>query len=103
MDNSFWIGLLAFALVGVFHPLVVAYEYYLGKERRWILLVVGGLSLVLSLFLKRWLSLCTGVFGAACLWSFLEVKWQYGRVCRGRGRKNPRRGANYYVKVNSHE
>ncbi len=96
MDNAFWIGFLSFILVGVFHPLVIVYEYYLGTERRWILLLVGCFSLLLSLFLNRLLSVGFGVFGAASLWSFLEVRWQYIRVCKGRGKRNPRRADGYY-------
>lgn len=96
LNSGFWIGLLAFFLVGAFHPLVVAFEYHLGRERRWIFLVVGLLSLVGSLFASRFYSLSLGVFGAACMWSYVEVGWQYDRVCKGRARANPRRGSGYY-------
>lgn len=94
--EGFWLGLGAFLMVGLCHPLVIAVEYHLGRRVWWILLLLGLGAFAASLVLAGWLSLLLGVLGACFSWSTLELFWQHRRVALGRARRNPRRPASYY-------
>jgi len=86
------IGSITFVIIGVFHPLVIKAEYYLGT-RSWILFLVSGLIFIgLSLILEgQILPTLLGVLGFTCLWSIKEVFEQGKRVKEGRYPKNPKR------------
>jgi len=86
------IGSITFVIIGVFHPLVIKAEYYLGT-RSWILFLVSGLIFIgLSLILDgQVLPTLLGVLGFTCLWSIKEVFEQEKRVKEGRYPKNPKR------------
>jgi len=86
------IGSITFVIIGVFHPLVIKAEYYLGT-RSWILFLVSGLIFIgLSLILEgQVLPTLLGVLGFTCLWSIKEVFEQEKRVKEGRYPKNPKR------------
>lgn len=86
------IGSITFVIIGVFHPLVIKAEYYLGT-RSWILFLVSGLMCIgLSLILDgQILPTLLGVLGFTCLWSIKEVFEQEKRVKEGRYPKNPKR------------
>ena len=86
------IGSITFVIIGVFHPLVIKAEYYLGT-RSWILFLVSGLIFIgLSLILEgQVLPTLLGVLGFTCLWSIKEVFEQEKRVQEGRYPKNPKR------------
>ena len=86
------IGSITFVIIGVFHPLVIKAEYYLGT-RSWILFLVSGLIFIgLSLILEgQILPTLLGVLGFTCLWSIKEVFEQEKRVKEGRYPKNPKR------------
>lgn len=86
------IGSITFVIIGVFHPLVIKAEYYLGT-RSWILFLVSGLIFIgLSLILDgQILPTLLGVLGFTCLWSIKEVFEQEKRVKEGRYPKNPKR------------
>jgi uncharacterized membrane protein YuzA (DUF378 family) len=86
------IGLASFLIIGVFHPIVVKAEYYLGFGIWPVFLVVGIGSLVASLFVDgSMLSAIVGVFGFACLWSIRELNEQVERVQKGWFPSNPKR------------
>jgi len=90
--DGFLIGLAAFVLIGVFHPVVIRVEYHYGK-RVWPFFLVGGLAAAAaSLFLdQRMLSVLFGVLGFALFWSTLELFKQHERVMKGQAKKNPKR------------
>ena len=86
------IGVITFVIIGVFHPLVIKAEYYLGV-RSWILFLLAGLgAIVVSVFTANIVvSAALGVLGFSCLWSIKEVFEQAERVKEGRYPKNPKR------------
>ena len=53
------IGIATFLIIGLFHPLVVKGEYYLGVRCWWVFLVMGIVAIALSLlvtYLLSWLT-----------------------------------------------
>jgi hypothetical protein len=90
--EGFLIGLAAFVLIGVFHPVVIRVEYHFGKGV-WPLFLVAGLAAALvSLFIdQRMLSVLLGVLGFALFWSTFEIFKQHERVLKGQAKKNPKR------------
>ncbi len=86
------IGAIAFVIIGVFHPIVVNTEYRFGTRIWPVFLLVGILTLVLSLFVDNVIgSAAFGVFGFASLWSIREIFEQAQRVERGWFPQNPKR------------
>ncbi len=86
------IGLATFLIIGVFHPLVIKGEYYLGRGCRWIFLAVGVITLALCFMVENTIgSILLGVTAFSCFWSIKEVNEQVQRVARGWFPKNPRR------------
>ena len=86
------IGLSAFIVIGVFHPVVIKCEYYF-SDRVWPVFLVGGLAFcAASLFVERpLLSSVLGVVGFTMLWSIHELKQQTKRVEKGWFPKNLKR------------
>ena len=68
MLDGIIIGCISFALIGLFHPIVIWSEYHF-SSRCWPAFLLAGLAL--------------GVAGMSCLWSILELKEQEKRVARG--------------------
>ena len=86
------LGAVSFFIIGVFHPLVIKGEYYLGKKMWIVFLVMGIIGSCISLFLENtFLSVCAGVFGFASFWGIKEVFEQVERVEKGLFPKNPKR------------
>ena len=86
------IGLATFLVIGLFHPLVIKAEYYMGT-RSWILFLLvgiaaGALSVITASLI---LSVILGVVGFSSLWSILEVFQQEERVKKGWFPANPNR------------
>ena len=75
------IGLTAFIVIGVLHPVVIRCEYYF-SDRVWPVFLAGGLAFcTASLFVERpLLSSVLGVVGFSLLWSIRELKQQTRRV-----------------------
>ncbi len=85
-------GLIAFILIGIFHPIVIKGEYYLGKKSIFIFILMGVLSLVGSLITQNiTISTFLGIFAFCCFWSIKEVFEQEKRVLEGRFPQNPNR------------
>lgn len=83
------IGLAAFIIIGLFHPIVIKGEYYLGKKIWPCFLIVGLLLIILSLYINtQILSSIIGVTGFSCLWSIHEIFEQEQRVKKGWFPKN---------------
>ncbi len=84
------IGITSFIIIGVFHPIVIKSEYYIGKKI-WPAFLVAGIALIgVSLYAKNnILSAIIGVTAFTCLWSIQEVFEQEQRVKKGWFPKNP--------------
>ena len=78
------VGLSTFLIIGVFHPLVIKAEYYIGYKS-WVLFALAGvLFSVLSLLADGMiLSTIFGVVAFSSFWSILEVYQQRERVRKG--------------------
>ena len=85
------IGLATFLIIGIFHPLVIKGEYYMGQKCNWLFLIGGIATLILSLVTTGTASILCGVTSFSCFWSILEVKEQRERVRKGWFPANPRR------------
>lgn len=86
------VGLVTFLTIGIFHPIVIKAEYYWGKRCWWVFLVVGLITLGLSLLIDNVvLSTIVGVFSFSCFWSIHEIVEQEKRVERGWFPKNPKK------------
>ena len=79
------IGLGAFLLIGLFHPLVIKAEYHFGVKSWMAFFIAGLICTVFSLFVANdFLSMFLGVLGFASFWSVHEVFKQRERVKQGR-------------------
>lgn len=86
------IGLIAFFIIGIFHPIVIKTEYYFGKKVWPVFLVVGIFCLLISIFINdKIISAIIGVLGFSSIWSIHELIEQEERVNKGWFPKNPRR------------
>lgn len=86
------IGLCTFLIIGLFHPLVIKGEYYLGQKSNWLFLAGGILCTIATLLSTSvfW-SAILGVTACSCFWSILEVREQRERVRKGWYPKRPSR------------
>jgi hypothetical protein len=78
------IGVLAMAIIGAGHIVVVKVEYHLGTRTWPLFLVAGVASLTASLFAEDSLTSGTlGILGFSLLWSIHELFKQEERVRKG--------------------
>lgn len=78
------VGIATFLIIGVFHPIVIKAEYYLGVRCWWIFLVAGLLAGILSVLIGNLiLSTISGVIAFSSFWSIHELKQQRERVRKG--------------------
>ncbi len=84
------VGLATFLIIGLFHPLVIKAEYYLGVKSWWIFALSGVIFAVLSLVVADMIwSTILGVTAFSSFWSILEVFEQRKRVQKGWFPKGP--------------
>lgn len=89
------IGASTFLIIGIFHPIVIKAEYYLGVGCWWMFLVLGIAGVAASLLVDNMiLSTLLGVFAFSSFWSILEVFQQKKRVEKGWFPANPKRKRN---------
>lgn len=94
------IGVAAFLMIGMFHPIVIKAEYHFGTGCWWAFLLVGLAATAASLFIDHYIwSTLLGVFAFSCFWSILEVFEQQKRVEKGWFPTNPKRKANTISKT----
>jgi hypothetical protein len=85
------IGLIAFAVIGIFHPLIIYGEYHFGTKIWPIFLFAGLLLCASSLFVKNTIAgAALGITAFCCFWSIKELFQQRKRVERGWFPKKPR-------------
>ena len=78
------IGLSTFIIIGLFHPVVIKAEYYLGTGCWWIFLLLGLGAAAASLCIPDIVvSSVFGVLAFSAGWSILELFQQKKRVERG--------------------
>lgn len=78
------IGLAAFLIIGIFHPIVIKGEYHFGKKIWPIFLIAGIIFVILSVLIKDTVvSAIVGVIGFSCFWSIREIFEQEERVKKG--------------------
>lgn len=86
------IGLATFLTIGLFHPFVIKAEYYIGVKSWWIFLILGIITVGLSLITANiFFSTILGVVAFSSFWSIKEVFEQEERVRKGWFKRNPNR------------
>ena len=86
------IGVATFLIIGLFHPLVIKAEYYIGVKSWWLFFLLGILSVVASLLVTDLtISILLGVVAFSSFWSIGEVFQQKKRVEKGWFPANPKR------------
>lgn len=94
------IAIITFAVIGVFHPIVIKGEYYFGTRCWWVFALAGVAAIIASLLTADpLLSPILGVVGCSCLWSILEIFEQKRRVEKGWFPMNPKRKKDYKRKT----
>lgn len=86
-------GAISFLTIGIWHPIVIKGEYYLGKKKCIpIFALCGTVGILVSIFVPlRWVSVGAAIFGFSAYWGILEVIKQEQRVNKGWFPKNPNR------------
>ena len=86
------IGVATFLVIGLFHPLVIKAEYYIGVKSWWLFFLLGILSVVASLLVTDLtISILLGVVAFSSFWSIGEVFQQKKRVEKGWFPANPKK------------
>ena len=84
------VGLATFLIIGLFHPIVIKAEYYLGTKCWWVFLVAGIIFCTLSIIIDNLIaSTILGVTAFSSFWSILELFQQRERVRKGWFPKGP--------------
>ena len=78
------VGLATFLIIGVFPPIVIKAEYYLGTKFWWMFLLAGIILVAVSLLICNLvISTIVGVTAFSSFWSILELFHQKERVRKG--------------------
>ncbi len=86
------IGVATFLIIGLFHPLVIKAEYYIGVKSWWLFMLLGIVFAAASLLVSNLiLSIILGVVAFSSFWSIGEVFQQKKRVEKGWFPANPKR------------
>ena len=86
------IGISTFIIIGLFHPLVIKAEYYIGTKSWLLFFIMGIVGIILSLYFNNiLLSSLSGVFAFSSFWSILEIFQQKKRVDKGWFPRNPKK------------
>ena len=90
------IAVTTFLVIGLFHPIVIKSEYYLGTKCWWAFALAGIIFVAASLAVKNAiLSPVLGVIGCSCFWSILELFEQKKKEEKGWFPMNPKRREDY--------
>jgi len=95
--SGVFVGILAFLIIGIFHPIVVKLEYYYSKKVWPVYLVAGIISCVVSLLVHQpIISPVLAVLGFTCFWSIKETFEQEERVQKAWFPANPDKLHRYF-------
>ncbi|HSO27101.1 MAG TPA: DUF4491 family protein [Anaerolineales bacterium] len=90
--TGLFMGLYMLGVIGIGFFWVVKIEYYLGARVWKLVLLLGLLLCLLSLFVNNFMfSALIGIFGGSVVWGATELPDQAERVRRGLFPANPRR------------
>lgn len=90
--TGFIIAIISFLCIGLFHPIVIRFEYHFGCKTWPVFALLGIFFTAASLFLEHAiLSSTLGVIGCSCFWTIRELFEQRERVEKGWFPKNPNR------------
>lgn len=83
--GSVVLGMMALVIIGIWHPIVIAGEYYFGKKKCMVAFALIGVACIIAaLRIENWvLSATVSLFGFSGLWGIVEVIEQEQRVARG--------------------
>lgn len=86
------IGLCAFLIIGILHPVVIKLEYYVGK-RCWPCFGIAAVACcVASIFVDHLtVSILLAILGFSLFWSIHEIFEQEKRVKKGWFPENPKK------------
>lgn len=83
-------GVACFAMIGLFHPIVIYAEYYFTKKCWPVFLVLGAAAVFASLKADNtFVSIFLGSLGCSLWWSIIELFEQEDRVVKGWFPANP--------------
>lgn len=89
------IGACTFLIIGIFHPLVIKGEYYLGLKVNYIFALLCVVASIAALMTEGvFLSAVFAVIAFSSFWSIWEVFEQKERVRKGWFPANPKRTGN---------
>ncbi|MDR0880893.1 MAG: DUF4491 family protein [Clostridioides sp.] len=84
------IGLCSFLIIGLFHPIVIKAEYYIGKKCWPAFLVLGVFCIIAAGLSKGFFTASLlAILGFTLLWSIQELVDQEKRVEKGWFPANP--------------
>jgi septum formation protein len=85
------VGFVTFAVIGLFHPLVIKTEYHIGKKI-WPLFLVCGLAFTAASMLisNPYLSVILAIVAFTCFWTIVELHEQEKRVAKGWHPRKPK-------------
>ncbi|WP_043922722.1 DUF4491 family protein [Leadbettera azotonutricia] len=78
------IGIIAFVMIGIFHPIIIYGEYHFGTKIWPLFFIMGVFLCIISLFVDQiMISATMGITAFCCFWSIHELFQQRKRVERG--------------------
>lgn len=90
--HGIWIGLFAFLIIGLCHPIVIKAEYYFTNKIWSIFLISSVVFFLLSIYVKNTTaSSLFGILSFACFWSIKEIRQQKIRVKKSWFQKKPQK------------
>ena len=76
------VGLATFLIIGVFHPIVIKAEYYLGTKCWWIFLLLGIAGVTTSIFVADIIFYRDDNVASLSYAATVKIVWhRYRRVC----------------------
>lgn len=91
--NGLILGALSFVIIGIWHPIVIKGEYYIGKKICMLIFALVGIVCVgASVIIDHdIISTVLALFGFSAFWGIGEVIHQEKRVQKGWFPSNPKR------------
>ena len=86
-------GILSLLIIGLWHPIVIKGEYYIGRRICTVFFtVIGIVCVILSLYIDHAVvSMALALFGFSAFWGIKETAEQEERVKKGWFPENPKK------------